>query len=171
MLPDDIRFCPRCGEAVAEAFLFGKNRKTCPGCEWVHFQDPKVAAAALVLIGGRILLVQRDNPPQRGLWSLPAGFVDAGEDPARAVERECLEEAGIQVEAEELLELLSGQEHSRGADILLVYRARVVGGELHPGDDARDARFFPHSELPDLAFSSTKKILARYIGSPSQENK
>jgi ADP-ribose pyrophosphatase YjhB (NUDIX family) len=113
----------------------------------------------LVEADGRVLLVRRVNEPGRGMWSFPAGFIDANEDPARAAERECLEETGLVVQATALLDLVSGREHPRGADIVLVYTARVVGGSLNPGDDADLAQFFPREALPPLAFRATRVAL------------
>ena len=55
-----------------------------------------------------------------------------------------------------------------GADILIVYRARVIGGELHPGDDAAEVSYFSPAALPELAFISTAKIIARWQGGLSQ---
>ena len=83
----EINFCPRCGSRVSLREKFGKPRAVCSNCNWIHFADPKVAAAVLVEQDGSVLLVRRVNEPFRGLWTLPAGFVDAGEDPARAAER------------------------------------------------------------------------------------
>ena len=62
---------------------FGKLRPSCPACRWIYFSDPKVAVALLVVDQGRVLLARRANDPFRGDWTLPGGFVDAGEDPAR----------------------------------------------------------------------------------------
>ncbi len=140
-------------------FLFGKERETCPACGWVHFEDPKVAAAVLVERGDEVLLVQRINEPGVGRWTVPAGFIDAREDPARAAERECLEETGLVVEAAELLGVIAGREHANGADMVIAYRARVLGGELQAGDDAQEARFFPRTALPPLAFRATRVML------------
>jgi ADP-ribose pyrophosphatase YjhB (NUDIX family) len=58
-----------------------------------------------------------------------------------------------------LLDLISGREHPRGADIVLVYAAEITGGELLAGDDATDARFFPRDNLPPLAFRATRCAL------------
>ena len=58
--------------------LFGRERPVCPQCGWIHFADPKVAAAVLIEKDGRVLLVRRTNEPFRGLWTLPAGFINAG---------------------------------------------------------------------------------------------
>jgi ADP-ribose pyrophosphatase YjhB (NUDIX family) len=48
---------------------------------------------------GRLLLIRRGNPPSRGLWSLPGGRVEPGENVAQAVEREVREETGLVVVA------------------------------------------------------------------------
>ena len=91
-----------------------------------------------------MLLVRRAVDPQRGLWTLPAGFIDAGEDPIMAVQRECLEETGLEIAVTGLIEVLYGLEHPRGAHILLVYRTEIMGGELLPGDDVDGAGLAGH---------------------------
>jgi len=139
--------------------LFGEPRPACPSCGWVYFADPKVAAGVLVEQDEKVLLVRRVNEPGAGLWSFPAGFVNAYEDPARAAERECLEETGLEVEVTGLLDVIGGREHARGADIVIVYYSRVVGGKLLPGDDADEAAFFPRDALPPLAFRATRLAL------------
>jgi len=154
-----IKFCPRCGTPVNREERFGKIHAVCPRCEWIHFEDPKVAAAVLIEQDGRILLVRRVNEPYRGFWTLPAGFIDAGEDPARAAERECLEETGLSVRVTRVLDVIAGREHDRGADIVIAYQGEVMSGELSPGDDADAADWFERKELPPLAFAATQKIL------------
>lgn len=159
MIADEVNFCPRCGTALVVENRFGRKRPACPHCDWVFFPDPKVAVAVLVEQGGDILLVRRVNDPWRGLWTLPAGFVDAGEDPVLAAERECFEETGLKVKVGELLDVLSGQEHPRGAHIIIFYRAEVISGNLRAGDDADRVGYFPRGDLPPLAFSTTHKVL------------
>ncbi len=139
---------------------FGKIHPVCPQCAWIHFNDPKVAAAVLVEQDGRVLLVRRVNEPYRGLWTLPAGFVDAGEDPARAAERECLEETGLSVHVKRVLDVIAGREHERGADFIIAYQGEVVSGTLSAGDDADAVDWFTREKLPPLAFKATRKILA-----------
>lgn len=45
----------------------------------------------------RLLVVRRANDPGAGLWSVPGGRVEPGEDDHDAVRREALEETGLQV--------------------------------------------------------------------------
>jgi len=155
-----IKFCPRCGTPVKLEERFGKVRPVCPQCEYIYFEDPKVAAAVLIEQDGRVLLVRRVNEPYRGLWTLPAGFIDAGEDPARAAERECLEETGLLVRVMRVLDVIPGKEHERGADFIIAYQAIIVSGTLVPDDDADAADWFTRDHLPPLAFAATQKILA-----------
>jgi ADP-ribose pyrophosphatase YjhB (NUDIX family) len=156
-----IKFCPRCGTEVVYEDKFGMVRPVCPQCRWIHFQDPKVAAAVLVEEGSRVLLVRRVNEPFRGLWTLPAGFVNGGEDPAEAAARECFEETGLSVRVMQVLDVISGREHERGADFIIVYAAEVLNGRLTPADDADAAEWFERNNLPPLAFKATQKVLLK----------
>jgi 8-oxo-dGTP diphosphatase len=157
-----LNYCPNCGRALEDRLAYGKMHRACPVCDIVYFHDPKVAAAVLVEREGKVLLVQRSIEPERGKWSLPAGFVDAEEDPREAAVRECLEETGLDVRITGLFDVLYGREHPRGAHILIVYTAQIVGGELQARDDADAAAFFDPAALPPLAFTTTQAILARW---------
>ncbi len=154
-----VNFCPRCGTSVVSEFKFGHERPVCPKCGWIHFADPKVAAAVLVEQEGRVLLVRRVNEPFRGLWTLPAGFVDAEEDPAEAAARECLEETGLTVRVTRVLEVVAGREHPRGADFVIVYAAEVESGHMAAADDADEVGWFARTNLPPLAFRATQRVL------------
>jgi ADP-ribose pyrophosphatase YjhB (NUDIX family) len=159
MNSDQVNYCIRCGAALRLERRSGRRRPTCPNCEWVYFPDPKVAAAVLIEKDDQVLLVRRAVDPRRGKWTLPAGFIDAGEDPRAAAERECLEETGMQVRITGLLDVLYGQEHEKGAHIIIFYRAEVLGGQVVAGDDVDRVAFFARHELPPLAFSTTQRIL------------
>ena len=158
---EDFKFCPKCAAALEERLQMNEMRLTCPVCGWVHYEDPKVAAGVLVLRGNEILLVRRVMEPYIRHWSIPAGFVNAFEDPRSAAARECLEETGLTVELDDLFEVLYGREHKRGADILLVYKAEVKGGQLSAADDADEVGWFPLENLPPLAFETTRKVLQK----------
>lgn len=89
--------------------------------------------------------------------------MDAGEDPIAAVERECLKETGLAIKITDLIDVLSGQEHPRGAHIVIFYRAEIVTGELTPGDDVDRVSYYDRGDLPPLAFNTTQAILHNQI--------
>jgi 8-oxo-dGTP diphosphatase len=159
MANTEFKFCPRCATQLNLEERFGRIHSVCPGCGWIHFVDPKVAAAVLVIHDERILLVRRVNEPFRGLWTLPAGFVNGDEDPAEAAERECLEETGLSVRVTRVYDIVSGREHPRGADFVIVYEAEVLGGDMKADDDADAVEWFERNNLPPLAFLATRKVL------------
>jgi 8-oxo-dGTP diphosphatase len=109
---------------------------------------------------GRILLVQRAVSPEAGRWALPAGFVDAGEDPRETARREALEETGLEVTVGRVIDVYAGEPGS-GVTFFLSFEAEIVGGELRSGDDASDAGFFSGDDLPDIAFDSTRDAVLR----------
>jgi ADP-ribose pyrophosphatase YjhB (NUDIX family) len=163
MIESPIQYCPHCGSSLVEQFHSGKLRPSCPHCKWVYFPDPKVAVAVLIKKGDQILLVQRRYGLKRDHWTLPSGFVDAGEDPMQAAKRECLEETGLMIMNISLLDVIYSQEHPQGASILILYRGDVEAGHLIPGDDAKQVAYFEINHLPLLAFKSTKDILAAFF--------
>ena len=162
MAANEYIYCPRCAAFLTEELRFGKVRPVCPACGWIHFVDPKVAAAVLIEQEGRVLLVRRGNEPFRGKWTLPAGFINGGEDPAEAAARECMEETGLNVRVTQVLDIISGREHPRGADFIIVYRAEVLSGELKADDDADAVEWFSRGQLPSLAFRATQIVLQSF---------
>ena len=94
---------------------------------------------------GRLLLVQRANDPGRGLWSLPGGRVEPGEDDAAALVREMREETGLDVSPGPLVGIVQ-----RGRFAIADYRCAVIAGTLAASDDALDARFVDRATLESL---------------------
>jgi 8-oxo-dGTP diphosphatase len=156
-------FCPMCAARLEWRVAGGRERRVCPGCGFVHWQNPGVGAAAVVRDeGGRVLLVRRAPGATRaGYWSIPAGFVDAGEEVRAAAARELAEEAGLAAEIGEVLQVASNFHDPAKPTVGVWFAARVVGGALHPGDDAAEAEFFALDALPELAFPTDAALLGR----------
>lgn len=99
----------------------------------------------------RLLVVRRANEPGRGLWSIPGGRVEPGEDDPTAVAREVAEETGLIVEVGAMVGEVERDAPQGRLYVIRDYEATAVGGTLRPGDDACDARFVTQSELLTLA--------------------
>lgn len=157
-----IQYCSSCGSRVEEREAFGLLRPVCPSCGRVHFIDPKVGAGVLVTREGKVLLVRRAVEPEKGKWTLPAGFVEGDEDPETTAARECFEETGLEIEISGLLDVIHGNEHESGASIVIVYLAEILGGTLEARDDADAVDFYDPSMLPPLAFKATDRAIHRW---------
>lgn len=164
------RYCPRCGQPLTEQTVFGLARPTCPACGFVHFRDPKVAAAVLLSDAGRVLLIRRDVDPGRGYWALPAGFVEVHELPDEAAAREALEETGLHVAVGDLLRIRRTSNPDKPG-MLLTYRGQVIGGALQASDDVSEARWFSAHEIPwnELAFETTHESLRQWLAAGSEQ--
>lgn len=160
--PESYVYCPRCATPLETRAVTDKPRRVCPACGFIYFTDPKVGVGVLVVDDGRILLVRRRMMPEQGKWSIPAGFLDRGEDPQVVAVRETLEETGLAVEITELVDVYYNPPSPEGgASVFILYRATLLGGELEAGDDADAADFFSLDGLPELAFASTRDAIRR----------
>lgn len=161
-----FRFCPHCATPLHTIHRFDRLRPVCPACGFVHFKDPKVAVIGLVQVDNRILLVRRAVDPGKGLWSLPGGYMDAGEMPGQALEREVAEEVGLPVRTGEMLAVFP-MENGEGerVGIVLAYAALPARNsiELSAQDDVSEAGWFTSEQIPaELAFESTQTLIAEW---------
>ncbi len=97
-----------------------------------------------------------------GRWVFPGGYVDRGESVRDAAIRETEEESKLNVKLRSLLGVYS---YPRSPNVIVVYAAEVVGGELKAGDESVEAKTFAPSQIPweELAFQSTKDALKDFL--------
>jgi len=160
-----FRYCPRCGKALAEGPREGHVRRFCADdtCGYVFYQNPVPAAGAIIIENDRILLVKRAHPPRINWWCLPAGFMEWHEHPEETAVRELEEETGLKIELTSFFEMYTGSDDPRTNALLILYLARIVGGELRASDDALEVRFFGFDELPDqIAFEAHRRAFDDY---------
>lgn len=160
-------YCPYCATALEVREIYRQQRPVCPTCRFIHFPDPKVAVIGLVTHGEQVLLIRRAMEPGKGKWALPGGYMDAGEMPAAALQRELLEEVGLPIKIGELLAIFPMVVASGPAQgIVLAYQAIPAHAEettLLCDDDVCEAAWFTPANLPtDLVFESTYTLLAQW---------
>jgi ADP-ribose pyrophosphatase YjhB (NUDIX family) len=153
--PGEYSYCPHCRTDL-EAVDLGGVRMRCPSCGFIHWRNPGVGAAVVVFDDARrILLVKRAPGATRsGLWSIPAGFVDYGEEIRDAAARELLEETGLIAEVGDVVWVASNFHDPAKLTVGIWFAGTVVGGTLIAGDDADEAAYFPLDDLPPLAFET-----------------
>jgi len=162
--PRSIKHCRACGGEVRYQTPADDNRDraTCIVCTTIHYENPLNVVGTLPVWHDRVLLCRRAIEPRRGLWTLPAGFMELGETTAQGAIRETTEEAGARVELEGLYSLINvvrvGQVH-------LFYRARLLDADFAPGTESLEAKLFVEDEVPwdEIAFRTTQMTLQFYF--------
>lgn len=129
---------------------------------------PIPATIAAVVRDGHVLLVRRANPPDENCWAFPGGKIDMGELIEAATARELREETGVIAEPLHVFDAVDVFDRAedgalRRHFILIAVLCRWQSGEPVAGDDARDARWIPLTQLEghELATSFGVARLAR----------
>ena len=158
-----LEFCSNCGEKNHYGYIDGNTRYHCTKCETIHYENPKPTATLICPWGNKILLVKRAVDPGKGLLGLPGGFIEKGESPGVAAERELKEETGLDGSAEKVLGVCSHFNTIFGDILLIGIEIKVKDwSTMVAGDDAEEAALFPLNNLPSLAFSCHEKIVNMY---------
>lgn len=103
--------------------------------------------------GLSVLLVQRGGEPYKGCWAFPGGFMRIDEDAETGARRELKEETSLDTAYIEQFGCFTDVDRDpRERVITIAFLALVRKTEVKGGDDAADARWFPISSVPALAF-------------------
>lgn len=138
-------------------------QRVCPNCGYTteEYKNPKPTADIIVDFGGKVLLVNRKNPPHG--WAIPGGFIDYGESAEDAAVREIREETGVGVTSLAQFHTYSDPRRDpRFHTITVVFTATGIGTP-EAGDDAAEAVLFGPDELPSPIVFDHSQILADYF--------
>ena len=144
-----MNFCPRCGTPLTMRPEGGRPRPMCPapGCGFTFYGDASIGTGAVVLRDDHVLLIERHSPG-RVWWQIPGGFVEVDEPIHTAIEREVMEETGIEARALDVV----GFRHAAGvpdrpiANIYVVFRLEAVGGAPRPDNEESFSVEFVHRD-------------------------
>lgn len=159
-----IKHCRACGQPTVYRVPQDDNREraVCTACTEVHYENPINVVGTVPVWDRQVLLCKRNIEPRRGLWTLPAGFLEYGESTEQGAARETDEEAGARIEMQGLFTVLNvvhvGQLH-------LFYRARLLDTRFEPGPETIEARLFAEHEVPwdQIAFRTVRETLQLYF--------
>ncbi len=139
-------YCGRCGAANTDAP--DELARHCPACGRREY--PRISPAVIVLItdGEDRILLAHNGKFKTGMYSLVAGFVEAGESFEHTVHREVKEEVGVNLTD---VRYLASQSWPFPESLMIGFRARSTDTVIVPdGKEILDARWFRRDELPEL---------------------
>jgi ADP-ribose pyrophosphatase YjhB (NUDIX family) len=160
-----LNFCSRCGHALEFGLVPGEDRErlACPSCGFVAYVNPRLVVTTIpVTEAGEVVLIRRGIEPGRGSWAQPGGFLEIDETVTEAAVRETLEETGLVVEPGEIIGLYTRLE---AAVVVLVFEARIRGGEMAPTPEALEVRVFAPDGIPwsGIEFKTTYFALSDWL--------
>ena len=160
-----LNHCTNCGGPLALGPVAGeeRHRLSCARCGHIAYVNPRLVTTTLPITeSGELILIRRGIEPGRGLWAQPGGFLEVDETPSEGAVRETLEETGLVVAPGEIVGLYARLE---AAVVVLVYEARIVGGEQRTSPEATEIRAFAPGAIPwpDIAFKTTWWALVDWL--------
>ncbi len=165
MINVKIKFCSQCGSPeVRFTIPEGDNRPRyiCGKCDFIHYQNPNIVAGCLVTHEDKILLCKRAIEPRKGLWTLPAGFMENNETAEQAAQRETWEEARAKVNVHGLYTVFNLPHINQ---VYMIYRGDLVANAFEPGPESLEVDLYAIDDLPwdELAFATIRETLRLYI--------
>jgi len=160
-----MNYCSHCGSAQLEIRIPDGDtlpRTVCATCGTIHYSNPKIVVGCLPEWDRKVLLCKRAIDPRRGLWTLPAGFLENGEALAAGALRETLEEANARVYLNYLFTLII---LPRINLVSMIFRSRLLDLDFGPGLESLDVRLFDESDIPweELAFRTIARTLRNWF--------
>ena len=160
-----MKFCSSCGSHLVEKIPRDDDRRrhVCPGCDTVHYQNPKIVTGCLPVWEDSVLLCRRAIEPRSGYWTVPAGFMELDETVEQGAVRETWEEARAQVEIQAPYSMFNLPHVNQ---LYVIYRARLKNLDFRPGPESEDVRLFAEQDMPwdDLAFGTVRQTLRFFFG-------
>jgi len=160
----NLNYCWRCGDSLEKKMDEGRERYYCGRCKkFVYRNAVPVAGVFVVKDENKVLLIKRRGEPHKGKWSYPAGYLEYDEKPETGAVRELEEETGVKA-SEQYLELVATLQLEH-PDKYIVGNAYATNheyttGEVKPGDDAEDAKFWTIEEMKEnVAEMESEKII------------
>lgn len=125
-----------------------------------------VAACMILEREGRVLLCRRidpDTPELDGLWELPGGRVEPGEQPDEALRREAREEIGVRLTGWQLFHAFTFDFPGAGHFLMLCYQA-ATDDQPRPVAEVSETRWLePPDALARLRYPRVRETIARYV--------
>ena len=145
------------------------KRYYCPECVTIFYTNPNVVVGALCIRNDKILMAKRNINPRKGLWTLPAGFMENAETLQDGALRETFEETGSKAKVKMPYTLFSLPHINQ---IHMFFLADLLDEDFGPTSESSEVRLFTIDEIlwDEIAFPTVTKTLKYYIEDLEKDN-
>ena len=145
------------------------KRYYCPECDTIFYTNPNVVVGALCIRNDKILMAKRNINPRKGLWTLPAGFMENAETLQDGALRETFEETGSKAKVKMPYTLFSLPHINQ---IHMFFLADLLDEDFGPTSESSEVRLFTRDEIlwDEIAFPTVTKTLKYYIEDLEKDN-
>lgn len=126
---------------------------------WAVNQKFLIGVGAVVFDEQRRVLLFKHTYREDYLWGLPGGWLEKGEDPARAVEREVREETGLEVRVTRPLFVETGRSYP---SLYITFVGSCLDGTFRPSAEVSEVGVFALPDLPALHPDTVRMIELAY---------
>lgn len=163
-----VKFCPVC----AGKLVWNNDSKVliCEKCNYQFWRNSKPTVGAIIYKDEKVLLTKRSTEKLFGLWDVPGGFLDNGEDVVTGLRREVMEEVGVGVvvkkfinaEIEDDMDNILEDSHVAAIQFL----CEIKKGEPKAGDETSEVRWFAKEDIPwdEIAFVGVRSAIEIVFG-------
>ena len=159
-----MNFCSNCSAKVELTKIDGDSiaRYYCEVCDIVHYTNPKLIVGVLPYFEDKVLLCRRAIEPRKGLWNIPAGFLENHELAEEGGKREVWEEAEAEVNIDGTLAIYSIPQANQ---VYIHFYGKLKEGHYGCGIESLECKLFKENEIPwnEIAFTSSTFALKRYF--------
>ncbi len=162
-----FKYCPECKNTNLE--FAGDKRFRCMNCGWEYYHNTASATTGFIEKEDKVLVIERNREPGKGMLAFPGGFVDPGESLEEAFVREISEELFVKVTNLKYLCSASNKYHYKGIEYSTcdTFFTAEINEDIQKVDDVEVAgfRWVSKDELkPEaFAFDSMRRAIEVYL--------
>ena len=120
-----MKYCPQCSSKLSQRLIDGRHYDACPNeeCVFINYDNPTPVVAAIIEVDGYVLLVHNVGWPPK-MYGLVSGFLEKGESPGTAIQREIKEETNLDTDTVNLVGIYAFEQMNQ---VIIAYHATCKG--------------------------------------------
>lgn len=149
-----MKYCPKCATPLQRQDIDAAERFVCHNkdCNFIHWNNPVPVVTGLVQHRGDYILARNSRWPGK-IFSLIAGYLEAGETPEQAIVREVKEELGLEAQIQRYIGHYSFFPKNQ---LILAFELTAPEGEIQLSEELAEFKRLNREQLLGYSFGPLK---------------